>query len=138
MSQHEHRGISRQGLDSAFEVEETNKSNLILKATLMREQGQEEAAATLFAEAAEVEERLGEECFKHHLLEKSFVHRFSAASCWAQAGNFYQAIVISEDLLASADLPERLRQRLQDYVRTLRARRTQWYAELVTAAAGSG
>lgn len=65
----------------------------------MREQGQEEAAAEQFAEAAQIEERLGAACAQQELTEKSFVHRFSAASLWAQAGNFYQAILLCQRLL---------------------------------------
>jgi hypothetical protein len=58
---------------------------------------------------------------------------FSAAGCWAQAGNFYQAIAWCDDLLAQAELPDPLRRRVASYVQKLRARRARWYAELVTA-----
>jgi hypothetical protein len=74
---------------------------------------------------------LADKCEEKRLIEKSFVHRFSAASCWAQAGNFYHAIALCDSLLARSDLPARLRGRIQDYDQTLRARRTQWYEELV-------
>jgi hypothetical protein len=131
MSQQPARGISRKGLDATFEAEEAHKSDLILGARLLREQQQDEAAAEKFAQAAEIEEHLSDLCEAKGLVEKSFVHRFSAASCWAQAGNFYRAITLCDDLLARTDLPDRLRQRVHDYADTLRARRAQWYAGLV-------
>jgi hypothetical protein len=137
MSQQPARGINRQVVDAAFEADESRKSNLILAARLLREQTEDEAASRKFAEAAELEERLGERCTAQGLREKAWVHRFSAASCWAQAGNFYQSLSMCDDLLADADLPDRLRQRIQDYGDTLRARRAQWYAGLALEATGS-
>ncbi len=96
----------------------------------MREQQQDEAAVK-FAEAAEIEEHLSDLCEAKCLMEKSFKHRFSAASCWAQAGNFYRAISLCDDLLARTDLPDRLRLHIREYANTLRGRRAQWYEELV-------
>lgn len=78
-----------------------------------------------FAQAARIEERLSEVCESKGLLEKSFIHRFSAASCWAQAGDFYHAIALCDELLARADLPERLGQRVEEYAQTIRVRRDQ-------------
>lgn len=132
MNQQPARGISRQGLDAEFEADEARKSLLILEAQLWREQQQEDEAAAKFAQAAVIEQRLGNICEAKGLVEKSFVHRFSAASCWAQAGNFFHAIVLCNDLLVRPDLPDRLRQRIHDYAYTLRDRRAQWYAEFVS------
>ncbi len=130
MSHQSLKGIGREGLDAAFEADEAQKSNLILSAQLLREQQQDEAAIK-FAQAASIEEKLADICEEKGLIEKSLVHRFSAASCWAQAGNFYQAIALCDSLLARGDLPSRLREHIQDYDQTLRARRKQWYEELV-------
>src|SRR5690348_14560700 len=127
MGQQPARGISRKGLDPAFEAEEAHKSDLILEARLLREQQQDEAAAEKFAHAAELEEQLSDICEAKGLVEKSLIHRFSAASCWAHAGNFYRAITLCDDLLGRPDLPDRLRRRIHDYADTLRARRAQWY-----------
>ena len=80
--------------------------------------------------AAALEERLSERCVARGLRDKARVHRFSAASCWAQAGDFYDAIALCDELLTRTDLPEPVRRRVSDYVHTLRARRAQWYAEL--------
>ena len=136
MSQQAMHGINRSGLDAAFEMEETRKSDLMLEAQLLREQQQDESAAEKFAQAAGIEERLSDLCEAKGLVEKSLVHRFSAASCWAQAGNFYRAIALCDDLLSRPDLSDRLRQRVAEYAAAIRSRRSQWYAGLVLAAAG--
>jgi len=138
MSQQPARGISRQGLDAVFEADEVRKSNLILEAQLLREQERYDEAAAKFAQAAMIEESLSNICETKKLMEKSFVHCFSAASCWAQAGNFYHAIALCDYLLACDDLPNRLRQRVYDYAHTLRVRRTQWYAELAFKTESAG
>jgi hypothetical protein len=131
MSQEQAQGISRKGIDETFESDEARKSELILRARLLREEQQYEAAAARFAQAAEIEERLSDLCEAKGLTEKAFMHRFSAASCWAQAGNFYDAIALCDYLLSQERLPERLRQRVDEYVQTLRVRRAEWYAGLV-------
>jgi hypothetical protein len=118
------------GLDAAFVADEIRKSNLILEAQLLREQARLDEAACKFAEAARIEESLSQRCTAQGLIEKSFLHRFSTLSLWAQAGNFYQAIALGDELLASPALPERLRRRIQTYTNTLRVRRAHWYEEL--------
>ena len=135
MNESSFQGISRDGLTEAFAADEARKSRLILEARLSRETRQPELAATKFAEAAAIEEQLGETCSQHHLREKSFVHYFSAASCWAQAGNFYEAIAICDQLLTEQNLPAPLCARVEAYADTLRTRRAQWYGELVRQSA---
>ena len=130
------RGISRQGLDEEFQAEETRKSNLMLQAALLREQGQDEAAADKFAETAAIEERLRDQCEAQALMPKSLVHAFSAAGCWAQAGDFHHALTLCDGLLARADVPDRLRRRVEEYAATLRTRRSEWYAALLKTTAG--
>jgi hypothetical protein len=124
-------GISRQGVDAALAADESRKSRLMLEAQLLRAQQQSEAAAEKFAEAAMIEERLRDAYFAQGLSDKAFMHGFSAASCWAQAGDFHHAIGLCHEMLAHSQLPERLRHRIDAYVKTLRARRAQWYVELV-------
>jgi hypothetical protein len=125
------RGIDRHGLDASFEADEALKSNLIVEAQLLSAQQQPDAAADRFARAAEIEERLNSRCADQGLREKSWVHLFSAASCWARAGDFHTAIGLGEQLQAEPDLPPRLRQRVQEFTDTIRKRRTQWAAGLV-------
>jgi len=130
-------GISRQGLDAEFEAEEARKSRLLLEAAALRAQGDESPAADRLAEAAAIEHSLASRCEAAGLQEKSLVHRFSAAGCWAQAGDFHHAITLCDQLLSQPDLPEPLRKRIGDYAAALRARRAQWYAGLTAEPVGS-
>ena len=130
MNHQSSQSISRAGLDAAFQADEARKSNLIMEAQLLREQGRDDEAVAGFAGAAQIEESLSQRCLEQGLVEKFSVHRFSAASCWAQAGNFYRAIELCDELLARTDLPVGLRQRIQIYVHTLRARRAHLREEL--------
>jgi tetratricopeptide (TPR) repeat protein len=121
-------------LDAAFEADEARKSNLILRARMLRDQHDDEQASQHFAEAAEIEESLSDRCEELGLVEKSFVHRFSAASCWAHAGNIYEAIRLCDELLG-CHVPDRLRQDIEDYAQALRRRRAQLYAQLTLVGA---
>ena len=126
-------GISRHGLDADFDAEETKKSNLLLQAAFHRAQNEEEQATECYAAAAQIEERLAERCRAIGLLEKSRVHEFSAASAWAQAGDFYHALHLFAALQNDAETPPRLRDTITRYTETLAMRRRQWTAELVSA-----
>lgn len=127
-------GMNRAGLDAAFLADEARKSNLLLQAVLLRAQGQEDAAAAQFADAAAVEEGLAAQCRAQNLPEKARLHQFSAMSAWAQAGDFHHALTLSASLLADADAPETLRIRVQRFADALRARRPQWGEEWTDAA----
>jgi hypothetical protein len=129
-------GIPRGGLDAEFEVEEARKSELLWEAQLLR-QSDDAAAAEKFASVAGIEERLGDLFRARGLHEKALVHRFSAASCWAQAGNFYRAILLCEELLGLPDLSPALREHVGDYAARIRARRSDWYAALPTSGAAA-
>jgi hypothetical protein len=130
-------GISRKGLDAALAKEEARKSNLILEANLLKIQERYQDAADRFAEAAQIEEQLSKTLLQKGLRDKYFIHRFSALSCWAQAGDVYHAIVLGEELLACPDLPDPLRQRIEEYLRLLQARRVRWFAEFAPVAAAA-
>ncbi len=130
------RGMNRQGLDEAFAAQEAKKSGLLLEAQILRAEDRGEAAATLLAEAAHIEELLSERCLAAELREKAWLHLVSAAGCWAQVGNFYRAISLCDDLLGQADLSVSLHRRIESYAHQLRARRAQWYADLVLESAG--
>src|SRR5262249_33987034 len=97
-----------------------------------------DAAADRFAQAAAIEERLSARCAAEGLADKSWVHLFSAASCWARAGDFHTAISLGEQLLAQPGLPPRLRQRALEVTQALRQRRRQWAAGLALAGDASG
>lgn len=129
MTTRKRQAIGREGLDAAFVKDEMRKSNLILQANLLKAQEQYQDATDRFAEAAQVEEQLSQILLQKGLMTKYFVHRFSALSCWAQAGNIYQAIMMSKELLTCPDLPDHLRQRIQEHVQLLQARRVRWFVE---------
>jgi hypothetical protein len=133
VSQPSRHGLDRNGLDDAFAAEEAQKSNLILEGQLLTAQQQPDAAADRFAQAAAIEEQLSARCAAEGLADKSWVHIFSAASCWARAGDFHTAIVLGEQLLAQPGLPPRLRERVEEFTRALRQRRRQWAAGLALA-----
>lgn len=65
------------------------------------------------------------------------MHGFSAVSCWAQAGNFDRAIALGEQMLTEPGLSARLRSHIENYIQTLRRRRSAWCSELTLAAAGA-
>jgi hypothetical protein len=138
MSSMAEQSISRQGLDTSFDEEEIRKSNLLLEAKLLRAQRRHDEAASRLADAAEIEEHLGEICEAKGLLEKSWVHRISAVGAWAMAGNIHQAIILGEALLARPELPKRLQQHVQPYVESLRQRRAQWSEALELAGTNEG
>ena len=135
MSNRPVRGISRQGLDASFESEEVRKSNLLLEAQLLLAQKRPDEAAFRFAQAAEIEAQLSNQCEAKGLLEKAWVHWFSGICCWAQAGNFHDAISLADQMLARPELPERLRRQVSAYTQGLKRRRAQWATELATASA---
>jgi hypothetical protein len=129
------QGISRQGVDTSFVADESRKSNLVLEAGLLRDQKRNEEAVARFAAAAAIEEQLSERSAAVGLREKSWVHLFSAAGCWAQAGNFYQAIALCDRLLGEAALTPPLRRSVEHFADVVRTRRDQWYNELTEALA---
>jgi len=134
MNDQPRRGISRKGLDAAFEADETLKSNLLLESELLRATGRHIEAAQKHAQAAPIEERLTTICLDKGLLEKAWVHWYSAVGCWARAGNYHTAVTVGEALLARPDLPARLRQHVENYLGTLRTRLEQWTAEPLSTA----
>ena len=69
------------------------------------------------------------------LLDLYYIHRFSAASCWAQAGNLYQAMQICEELLDGFELKAPLRQRIAGYLGVLENRVDQWMTSYAPDAA---
>jgi hypothetical protein len=134
MSERVPQEIDRNGLGAPFVADETLKSNLIVEGQLLSAQDQPDAAADRVAQAAEIEERLSARRAAQGLAEETWVHRFSAASCWARAADFHTAIGLGEELLSQADLPPRLRQRVEEFTLALRQWRRQWGTGLVPTA----
>lgn len=138
MSDSSTAGLDRQGLDDAFAANEVRKSDWILEGRILEGRQQWDESAQKFAQAAEQEERLGNHCVTLGLTDRASLHLYSAASCWARAGNFYRAIALCDDLLGRADVPGNLRQRIQDYAYSLREHRAQWLTGLPQFAAPAG
>lgn len=112
-------------------------SNLLLEAQLLRAQGQTDAAADRFAAVAELEEQLAETASAGGDRIAGWQHRFSAVGCWVQAGNFYAAIALADELLADPQLQPDVRNQVQSYAAAIRARRDQWAAGLSAAGAAA-
>jgi hypothetical protein len=116
-------------VDAAYVANVARKSNLMLEAKLLRQQGENSAATRRFAEAARIETELADYCDEHGFPGSSRIHRYSAVGCWAGAGNFYQALTDAEAMLEQSDLPEPLRRHVEKYMQTLQNRLRVWYDE---------
>jgi hypothetical protein len=129
MMQNKTSGLDRSNLPDDVVAAERRKSNLILEANLLQYQGQYEAAADKFANAAEIEEQLARQLQALSKPEKAFIHHFSALSCWVQAGDLHRALVLGQQLLRDNHLPSNQRQQVNDYLNTLRDRLAQWMSQ---------
>jgi hypothetical protein len=81
---------------------EHHKSSLLLQGRLAMETGRYDEAAHLFGEATLKEEALASAYAAQDIAEQVWQHQFSAAGCWAQAGNFLRALEICEVIVSSA------------------------------------
>lgn len=109
-------GIREKALSEEFCRLEAEKSNFILQANWLKKQRKYGEAIEKFAIAAEIETKLSEALRKDRQIMPYFIHRFSAASCWAQAGNLYLAKEMLKELLSEEEIPELLSNRIEDYL----------------------
>ena len=116
-----------------YPEEEKRKSNLLLQAALLRAEGQEELAASRFAEAAELEEQLAERADAAGDANRALRSHFSAASAWANAGDLHHALTLLQILEQRPDTPEPLKARVHAFAETLRDQRRHWYDRLQEA-----
>ena len=116
-----------------YPEEETRKSALLLQAALFRAEGQEKLAASRFAEAAALEEQLALRAEADGNSQRALRSRFSAASAWANAGDFHHALTLLQILEQRADSPEPLKTRAHAFAETLRAQRRHWHDTLQDA-----
>jgi len=131
MNEGKTNAIDRSALSDSFLTLERQKSNLILGANLLQQQRLYPAAADKFAAAAEIEEQLTQMLFEQGKQEKAFVHRFSAISCWVQAGDLHRALGLGQQMLMSDELPTPQRSRVESYIDTLQERMEQWMSQWV-------
>jgi hypothetical protein len=116
-----------------YPEEEGRKSALLLQAALLRAEGQEDLAATRFAEAATLEERLAQRADSEGDVLRAIRSHFSAASAWANAGDFHHALTLLQLLEQRADAPESLKAHVRAFAETLRVQRRQWHDTLQEA-----
>ncbi len=124
--------VERSNLSADFLAKERHKSNLLLEATLLKQQGLFAEAATRYANAAEIEEQLSLQLTRTGKLEKAFFHQFSALSCWAQAGDLHRALTLGHQLEQVESLSSAQRDQVQRYLHTLQTRMQEWMSHWVT------
>lgn len=126
-------GVSRANLSDAYKHQEREKSNLILEANFLKQQGLYPQAAHKFAAAAAIEEALAQQLVQTNHLDKAFFHHFSALSCWTQAGDLHRALLLGEMLLQTNTLSTAQREQVAHYLQTLENRMTQWMSQWTLA-----
>lgn len=122
-------GSLRVNLSDEYRRREREKSNLILEANLLKQQSLYLQAAHKFATAAVIEEALAHELVQTNHLDKAFFHRFSALSCWTQAGDLHRALLLGEMMLQTSTLSITQREQVTNYLQTLNQRMTQWMSQ---------
>ena len=116
-----------------YPEEEYRKSDLLLQAALLRAQGQDEMASVRFAEAGVLEERLALRAEAEGDVRRALRAHFSAATAWANAGDFHHALTLLQIFEGRADVPEPLKLRARAFAETLRIQRRQWQTTLQEA-----
>ena len=134
MKQQESSGIPYTTLPADLQVIEREKSRLILEAHLFKAQMRFAEAAERFEEAARHENKLADWATAQGLTDLSYLHTFSALSCWAQAGDPHRALKLSQALLNSGKLTEPQRAQVQSYYDTLEQRWVKWMQQWSTPA----
>jgi hypothetical protein len=131
-------GIAYTSLPGNLQIVEKEKSRLILEAHTLKSQNRFAEAAEYFAQAAQYEQELANWATAQGLNDLSYLHSFSALSCWAQAGDPHRALTISRTLLRSGKLTQPQRTQLQAYYDTLEQRWVSWMNQWVHPAFAAG
>jgi hypothetical protein len=119
-------GIYQTPPSERFPELEREKSKAILLANWLKQQHRYVESTEKFAAAAKIETLLSEELKNNGQREPFFIHRFSAASCWVQAGNLYLAKTMLKEMLQMEDIPEKLARRIEHYLSELEYRTESW------------
>lgn len=119
-------GIPYTPFPANLQVVEREKARLLLEAHRLKAQQQFVEAAERFAQAARHEQLLAEWATAQGLHDISYLHAFSALSCWAQAGDPHRALEMSQTLLKSDRLTDPQNAQLQAYHNTLEQRWVSW------------
>lgn len=126
MATRETTGIAYVPFPTDLQTVEREKSRLLLEAHMFKAQKRFNEAAERFAQAARYEHELADWATTQELRDLSYLHAFSALSCWAQAGDPHRALEMSQMLLQSRTLTEPQRAQLQTYHDTLEQRWVSW------------
>lgn len=100
---------------------------------MLKGQQQYAKAADKFVQVADIERQWAEWAEKEGLNQLTIIHRYSELSCWAQAGNPYQALRLIDHLLASAQLSPEQRADLEEYQASLHYQFMHWMGEWSSA-----
>jgi hypothetical protein len=121
-------GISREGMEPEWTAREVDKSNKLIRARMLEDTGEVDAALSLYVDVAAMEEQIRDYCRSIGLIEKSWINAISAASCWELAGDLYRALQGYELLLSDPALTPKMRNHICGLADKLRERRRQWSA----------
>ncbi len=121
-------GISIEGFTPEWADKEADKSNKMIRAWMLEEQGDIDTALSLYAEVAMMEEQIAEYSLSIGLRKKSWINAISAAGCWAKAGDLSRALQGYETLLQDTALPAKTQQRIHALADKLRDERRQWFS----------
>lgn len=80
----------------SYPEEEKRKSALLLQVALLCAEGQEEAVASRFAEAADLEEVLARRADAEGNSLRAIRSHFSVASAWSNAGDLHHALTLEQ------------------------------------------
>jgi tetratricopeptide (TPR) repeat protein len=127
------QGMRRGNRTEEMKAQERRKSDLLLRGRLAKELGERDEAARLFGDAAQLEESLAVAYDAQGITEQVLRHRFSAAGCWSQAGNFLCALQLCDEIAGDGEAPTSLRERAAAYAQTLRERRDRMWSEILQA-----
>ncbi len=121
-------GVSRKGMEPEWIAREAAKSNQLIRACMLQEQGDVDTAIDLYAQVAQTEEELADYCLRIGLTEKAWHHQFAAASTWASAGDLHRALQQCERMLNDKTVSAEMHTVVRDYAEKVREQRRQWLA----------
>jgi hypothetical protein len=83
------------------------KGQLLTEARALWESGDRKGRSA-YAKVAIMEEDLMQECLQFGVIQKYFIHAFSATHCWIKSGNLYRAEQLCQEIMAQKELSSEL------------------------------
>ena len=105
---------------------ESRKSNLLIQAALLRDQGDLDQSCEAFAKAAAIEEALARDADAHQDVLTAIRLWYSAASAWAHAGDFHHAVTLLRELQGRQDVPASMKARIAAFSLKVLQQRERW------------